>query len=184
MSRRRINVNELYPYRKDADGKRLCRVCGGAIPKGRRTSCSKACGDELSRAAYWDVMRRAVWKRDGGVCQRCGWDMATLQRALWRFIRPTWMESRETVKPRVLHVIEFLRQITGHNRSLWYNGIKWECDHRVPLHEGGAHAMENLRVLCRPCHVAETAALRKRMSESRRDAVYGGRLFGGTHDTG
>ncbi|MCY4121309.1 MAG: HNH endonuclease [Acidobacteria bacterium] len=31
-----------------------------------------------------------------------------------------------------------------------------EVDHIVPLTEGGTDALDNLRVLCRDCHVADT----------------------------
>lgn len=38
-----------------------------------------------------------------------------------------------------------------------------ECDHIIPLAEGGTHAPENLRTLCRSCHQKETAALQRRL---------------------
>ena len=30
-------------------------------------------------------------------------------------------------------------------------------DHITPLSQGGTHHLDNLRVLCRPCHLAKTA---------------------------
>lgn len=33
---------------------------------------------------------------------------------------------------------------------------EWECDHIVPLKDGGTNALENLVVLCKPCHRAKT----------------------------
>lgn len=41
---------------------------------------------------------------------------------------------------------------------------EWDADHIVPLCEGGAHSLQNLRTLCRPCHKEETKALAKRRS--------------------
>lgn len=38
---------------------------------------------------------------------------------------------------------------------------EWDCDHLVALSRGGTNAIENLRVLCRPCHKAKTAADRR-----------------------
>ena len=35
-----------------------------------------------------------------------------------------------------------------------------DVDHIVPLHRGGADAVENLQPLCRPCHAVKTAAER------------------------
>lgn len=32
----------------------------------------------------------------------------------------------------------------------------WECDHLVALKDGGNNALQNLVVLCKPCHQAKT----------------------------
>jgi 5-methylcytosine-specific restriction endonuclease McrA len=50
---------------------------------------------------------------------------------------------------------------------------QWEADHVIPLAEGGEHVAGNLRTLCRPCHVAETRALRKRLALARRGSAGG-----------
>ena len=39
---------------------------------------------------------------------------------------------------------------------------EWECDHVVALKDGGTNELENLRVLCRPCHRAKTRRDRNR----------------------
>ena len=45
---------------------------------------------------------------------------------------------------------------------------KWEMDHIVPVSEGGGLCgLEGYRTLCRPCHVKESGALRKRLKERR-----------------
>jgi 5-methylcytosine-specific restriction endonuclease McrA len=46
--------------------------------------------------------------------------------------------------------------------------IGFDVDHIVPLVEGGTNAMENLRILCRPCHLNETKKLRARLSAKRK----------------
>lgn len=33
---------------------------------------------------------------------------------------------------------------------------EWECDHLVPIKDGGTNDVANLRVLCRPCHRRKT----------------------------
>lgn len=38
---------------------------------------------------------------------------------------------------------------------------EWECDHLVPLRKGGSNAIDNLRILCRPCHKAKTGRDRR-----------------------
>mgnify|MGYP005840479101 FL=1 len=50
-------------------------------------------------------------------------------------------------------------------------GRDWECDHVVPLLEGGSDEIENLRCRCRACHRAKTRAdraARKRSWTQRR----------------
>ena len=38
---------------------------------------------------------------------------------------------------------------------------EWECDHAVPLKQGGTNDVSNLRVLCKPCHRTKTRRDRK-----------------------
>lgn len=39
---------------------------------------------------------------------------------------------------------------------------EWESDHVIPIRDGGTNAIDNLRILCKPCHRAKTAADRKK----------------------
>jgi 5-methylcytosine-specific restriction protein A len=39
--------------------------------------------------------------------------------------------------------------------------VQWEVDHIVPVADGGTDDPENLRLLCRPCHVRVTTAWRR-----------------------
>lgn len=41
----------------------------------------------------------------------------------------------------------------------------WQCDHLIPLSKGGTNDITNLRILCKPCHLAKTAADRRRTTE-------------------
>jgi len=36
------------------------------------------------------------------------------------------------------------------------SGLRLECDHKVALSEGGEDVLDNLRTLCRDCHIADT----------------------------
>lgn len=38
---------------------------------------------------------------------------------------------------------------------------EWESDHLIDLRDGGSNAIENLRILCRPCHKRKTAESRR-----------------------
>lgn len=45
----------------------------------------------------------------------------------------------------------------------------WQSDHANPVILGGGHSgLNNYRLLCLPCHKAETAALAKRLAERRK----------------
>jgi 5-methylcytosine-specific restriction endonuclease McrA len=47
----------------------------------------------------------------------------------------------------------------------------WEADHITAVVEGGgACGLDNIRTLCRPCHLKETAALAARRAKERTDA--------------
>ena len=40
-------------------------------------------------------------------------------------------------------------------------GDRWECDHVVPLRDGGTNMVENLRAYCLDCHKKKTRADRR-----------------------
>lgn len=44
----------------------------------------------------------------------------------------------------------------------------WDADHVVPIAEGGALALSNLRTLCQPCHRQVTRELAVRLAAARR----------------
>ncbi len=46
-------------------------------------------------------------------------------------------------------------------------GPDWECDHIVPLRDGGTSVRSNLQALCGPCSKAKTRADRRRRRERR-----------------
>jgi 5-methylcytosine-specific restriction protein A len=73
----------------------------------------------------------------------------------------------ERVKLRVLRRNENKCFLTG---ILIADGQQFDCDHRVPLEEGGAHAESNLVPVLRLPHEVKTAAERKRQAKADRIA--------------
>ena len=122
------------------DGKWGCRGCGGPL-SGRRTAwCSNACADR------WHPTRvlRAVKRRDKDVCSLCGFDCKTA--------RHEWHMR--------------LCELGYQPHYSWAKGCPpkppgAEYDHIVPFSEGGLTVLENMRTLCRPCHVKVTAEWRR-----------------------
>ena len=52
------------------------------------------------------------------------------------------------------------------------SGHLWQADHIVPVIEGGGECdLGNFRTLCTACHKSETAALRKRISQRRKEST-------------
>ncbi len=91
-------------------------------------------------------VRMQVWKRDQGVCAKCGLD--TLAHAAIT-LGEGWLRHK--------------RQCGWRN-----TGKFWQADHIVPVVEGGGECgLENYRTLCTACHKHETAELRRRMRQRR-----------------
>lgn len=52
-----------------------------------------------------------------------------------------------------------------------YNTFPWSVWKEVPFSEGGPTTLENMRTLCRPCHVEVTAMWRKAKAEAKKKQV-------------
>lgn len=75
---KRGGVKPRYNSRqkRDADGKRLCKVCEGPIPPRRSAYCGYDCA--LRNNPGW--LRQKIWRRDKGVCAQCGLDTSALAK--------------------------------------------------------------------------------------------------------
>lgn len=159
----RINkMDELFPYRKNEEGKPLCRKCGGGL-SGRRTSwCSDKCVQEALIICDPNFARNHVGRRDHGVCANCCKDTEHLESLFikWRKrIFALWGRDKAREWERRWQK----KGWPGLYRS-W-----WEADHIVPVIEGGGGCgLDNYRTLCVPCHKKETADLARRRAEQRR----------------
>ncbi len=130
--RKRFPIQPKLP-----DGSWGCRGCGGPIPKGRYSWCSKKCVDTFEP-------KRVIWfvkQRDKGFCQLCGLDIFEGGRAA----RPDCWRWSSGAFPM------------PHGKP--------EYDHILPMCEGGLTVLSNMRTLCRPCHLKETKALASRRAK-------------------
>ena len=48
--------------------------------------------------------------------------------------------------------------------------MQWQCDHRIPLCEGGVNSRSNLQALCANCHCEKSALENIRRVKRRREA--------------
>jgi 5-methylcytosine-specific restriction protein A len=127
---------------RDAAGQPVCRWCRGIVRPPRRTFCGDACVHEWKLRSDPGYVRQAIWKRDGGVCRICGFDVGRAERQ--------WKRQRPTTANRSLR------------RSWRAARPRWEADHVIPVAEGGGECgLENYRLLCRPCHRAITSQWRR-----------------------
>lgn len=117
---------------KREDGTWGCRGCGGDIPKGRHTWCSKKCCHQF----HPQFVISAAKRRDKEICSECGLDC---RQAL-----SEWMAN----KPRDYDA-DYLK---------WRNQkpTPIEYDHIVPFSEGGQTVLGNIRSLCANCHKKRT----------------------------
>lgn len=134
-------------------GKLLCRVCGTEVAGRRITFCGDHCVQVWSISRSPGFARKLVRRRDKGICALCGEDCIRLRNQLAR------MDSaRRRLVARVLGLRRYRKGQT-----------LWEMDHIIPVVEGGGSCgLENLRTLCRWCHLGETRKLRRRLAERRR----------------
>jgi 5-methylcytosine-specific restriction protein A len=161
-----------------------CRYCGEPAKPPRRYWCSQTCVDAYLVRASQKGAREAVARRDHGVCAQCGRDCASLSEAVARVVRrinrgangywrdtaagasyEAW-QATKAWRIRVAHALSDAARLSGWGPLLSPSRrplATWEADHIVPVVEGGGGTgLDNLRTLCRPCHRAATAELRRR----------------------
>ena len=108
-------------------------------------------------------VRRKVWERDEGTCQGCGVDLDRLQRLRELLRHRAMFQGRDyTARVWFKRFEQALFDLGYSQRHLW------EADHIVPRSEGGPDDLENLRVLCYPCHKHETARLARFRRHNRK----------------
>jgi hypothetical protein len=107
--------------------------------------------------------RKAAKRKDKNICQICGLNC----QEFWRSLKERVKGLRGAKRVEAAQVFFQERQVPyvewRHRRSFI------DVDHILPVIEGGGECgLDNLRVLCIPCHNKETAALRKRLSQSKK----------------
>lgn len=134
------------------NGLPLCRWCELEIlAKRRRTFCSEYCVHQWRLRTDPGYLRDQVFSRDKGVCSLCQADTVAIYSALKR--------SRGRAQAAGLSLYGMKTVVS--RRSLW------DADHILPVAEGGGQCdLDNLRILCLPCHRETTAQLRLRLRKT------------------
>lgn len=138
-----------YDGRK-LNGRGLCWWCRAELPKYRRTWCS----DDCAVLYGWSTVLSAVFKRDKGICCKCGTDTEAVREAWQRIYLRNYKIA-----------IEVMRELgwpSSPSRA-W-----WEADHIVSRDDDGEDHPRNLRTLCVRCHKARSAEQSRERSIRRR----------------
>lgn len=129
----------------------LCRWCGKEVPKRRRTFCSNECVHEHRLRSNIDYMRENVFKRDHGICIKCGLDCEKLKLDAISILEK--FDSYKAAEFLVLHNIPVGRIKGFLSRRL----SLWDADHIVSVRNGGGGCgLTGMRTLCSGCHARLT----------------------------
>lgn len=160
--RRHVSYPPEHVARRKA-GERICVWCGKPLPSRAKSWCGQDC-----------VLDYQIARLDQGAAREL---LLRRHRAAAVQARPWMMPGRAAEShpmPCELCGIDMCdaavtRRASDPNHE---NGpcraIRWEADHIVPIAEGGPATRDNLRVLCRPCHVRVTAEMRARLAAKRK----------------
>jgi 5-methylcytosine-specific restriction enzyme A len=157
-----------YPYRRNAEGKPLCRWCGSIVTPPRRTFCSDNCVAAFKEEVDFSHARHQVFARDRGICAACGANTLKIRRILSGLHHGFFYEDKKHIGNLNAWrwYAEHLR--VGRNRA--FSGDLWDADHIVEVVRGGTNKLENLQTLCVSCHKEKTKRLAQERAKERRDS--------------
>ena len=168
-SRIRLAHEKCLP--KGPNGRNICRCgCSREVPEGRRTFYGKECVDGWLIRRGQTYAASYVYKRDHGVCARCGLDTRAFKKRVDELCRlrwppPGWYRMQQD-KVAVRH---FAADLLLTEKQLFQRF--WEAHHKQAVSEGGGECgLDNYETLCVWCHKAETRELRRRLTEQRQAA--------------
>jgi len=150
---------DLESLPKGPNGFPLCRFCRKETKPPQKAFCSDLCLHEFRIRTNANYMRNEVFKRDRGICKKCGLDTEKLRTLL--------LEVRHKSEDKYLELIKFYRTKFGFGFNLAEHF--YEVDHLVPVHAGGGSCgLDNLQLLCRVCHRNKTRMEQKRKRMRRK----------------
>ena len=160
IGRRWLPADKAFPLK----GKGACRVCGAAVPAGRRTSCSQACSTRVNLSCSTASQRHAVERRDKCVCAKCGCDTAKLGRVL--LYVQSFLTTTLWARTHNYRRLDEILASMSIPRLRW-PGTLWDMAHVRAVCDGGGirpgmtveEIMGNLETLCLWCHREDTREL-------------------------
>jgi 5-methylcytosine-specific restriction endonuclease McrA len=157
---RRLSADEKRATLERAAKEGLCRWCGLDVKRfstRRQTFCSDECVQEHLIRSDPAVARKKVYKREKGICQKCGLDCSKWFGEFKRQINRFPWEAREQKAKEYFELFGVPYVPDWKHRSTF-----WDVDHIVEVvNGGGLCGLDNLQLLCIPCHRAKTVELNK-----------------------
>jgi len=159
MTKQRISPEAGFrEASKDAEGRPLCRRCGGIVRRPRRSWCSAECVHEHKIRSSPTYARSCVFQRDSGVCALCGLDCESARKKYRALVRRIGALTH-----RYGDFGDRIHSALGSAIPFSVDQSFWAADHIVPVVEGGGLCgLDGYRTLCLRCHNNVTAELRKR----------------------
>lgn len=152
-TRRRSTVSQSDKELRDKrgpNGRRLCRFCRNEVPRGKRTFCSEPCVHEWKLRSNPGYLRVHVFRRDLGVCAKCGVDTRMTAILMQDALKAAGYNAKADRYKALLN--EFRLTPNEAQKSLW------EADHTTPVAFGGGECgLEGIQTLCKKCHKLKTA---------------------------
>lgn len=139
------------PFYTAPDG--YCRLCGEPTIR-PRYRWHEGCLAEYEPVASQASLRRAVWERDRGQCAECPDDASLLPR----FSEYRFPCGADTLAIGATCPETWRARIRGEEHACGPPiVVGWECDHVVPVEDGGEHCLANVQTLCIPHHRRKSA---------------------------
>ncbi len=119
-------------------------------------------------------LRDRVFSRDRGICEMCGCDTAKMHRIALRLAHedfgaelsdPKYIPRTRSYNDPTPMELRYRNACSMFGMS--YRRSFWEADHIERFADGGECSMDNLRTLCRPCHITTFAGHKQRHGNGR-----------------
>ena len=123
----------------------FCKWCGLRLPKFKKSFCGTHCVSEWRIRTSPSYARQLVIERDNGVCKNCGLDTLAFKTNLEKLF------PRKS-KKKTKYLLE---------KGFHPNRAFSEVDHILEVAKGGGLCgLDNLILLCYPCHLKKTKAMK------------------------
>lgn len=154
--KKKINVRKPLleaPFdKKRKEGYKVCRWCGGELPKNRSAWCSNTCNDKYALQVNWNMMKKHIYLRDKGCCVDCNIEVSHTYNLDKLLGRESFIHVGSENKIQALNIHREKQKIV---RPMS------EIHHIIPVSEGGAMWDEsNLVTVCHECHKKRHRELR------------------------